>query len=429
MYKIVSFIRQELLDKVWSAPLLKVCDEIGVSDVALGKACRKASIPLPGRGYWLKAEPRTSKPELPRKPDHMDEDCVRFSVLDEDAVADRMATKAALREKSDVPRLSIPETLVSPHRLIVGLQKAAAASKVDAPLAIDPRRHIDVRLSRKALPRALILLDALIKATEAMNWKWIVENGWNGKGVTAIECEGQKIEVSLNERLVRHEIERPPPRPRRYDRHGRWEPDMESINFPRYEMVSTDEFTFSINSYVPNCRKNWADTSSARLEEKLHDIVANLPVAAGVLRARELEQEASKRASALAEAQRVRAAREQEALRLLRAGLTDDLKNWERAERIRAFCYAVEQRLGTEDQAAIEWLQWARLQSDLLDPITSSTDGMLSLVVNVPESFSGHPVHGKRPFSWWPDTGTDEPEGSTERVVTYQPEYNYWRRR
>ncbi|RYG98469.1 MAG: hypothetical protein EON58_07055, partial [Alphaproteobacteria bacterium] len=52
MYKQVEFTREDLHAKVWALPLLVIAREIGVSDVALGKACRKAKIPLPGRGYW-----------------------------------------------------------------------------------------------------------------------------------------------------------------------------------------------------------------------------------------------------------------------------------------------------------------------------------------------------------------------------------------
>jgi len=43
--------RDELYEKVWAAPVIKVAKEYGVSDVAVAKACRKLKVPLPGRGY------------------------------------------------------------------------------------------------------------------------------------------------------------------------------------------------------------------------------------------------------------------------------------------------------------------------------------------------------------------------------------------
>jgi hypothetical protein len=48
------FTRQELYDLVWSQPVSKLAASYGVSDVGLAKACRRAGIPVPERGYWAK---------------------------------------------------------------------------------------------------------------------------------------------------------------------------------------------------------------------------------------------------------------------------------------------------------------------------------------------------------------------------------------
>jgi hypothetical protein len=46
--------RVELYNEVWDQPLVKLSRKYGISDVRLGKVCRKLRIPLPGRGYWAK---------------------------------------------------------------------------------------------------------------------------------------------------------------------------------------------------------------------------------------------------------------------------------------------------------------------------------------------------------------------------------------
>lgn len=46
--------RVELYNEVWSQPLLKLSRQYGISDVRLGKVCRKLKIPHPGRGFWSK---------------------------------------------------------------------------------------------------------------------------------------------------------------------------------------------------------------------------------------------------------------------------------------------------------------------------------------------------------------------------------------
>jgi hypothetical protein len=48
--------REDLHKLVWTAPVSEIASRIGISDVGLAKACRRADIPLPGRGYWAKIE-------------------------------------------------------------------------------------------------------------------------------------------------------------------------------------------------------------------------------------------------------------------------------------------------------------------------------------------------------------------------------------
>ena len=47
-----KFTSLELYELIWSEPLRKLGQRMGISDVAIAKHCRKASIPLPGVGYW-----------------------------------------------------------------------------------------------------------------------------------------------------------------------------------------------------------------------------------------------------------------------------------------------------------------------------------------------------------------------------------------
>jgi hypothetical protein len=46
--------REELFALVWERPAKEVARELGISDVALGKMCRKLQVPKPPRGYWAK---------------------------------------------------------------------------------------------------------------------------------------------------------------------------------------------------------------------------------------------------------------------------------------------------------------------------------------------------------------------------------------
>jgi hypothetical protein len=46
--------RADLFQRVWDKPVRIVAKELGVSDVALAKTCKKLYVPLPGRGYWAR---------------------------------------------------------------------------------------------------------------------------------------------------------------------------------------------------------------------------------------------------------------------------------------------------------------------------------------------------------------------------------------
>lgn len=50
------FRRDELYTMVWTSPVSEIAVRLGVSDVALAKLCRRAEIPIPGRGFWQQAE-------------------------------------------------------------------------------------------------------------------------------------------------------------------------------------------------------------------------------------------------------------------------------------------------------------------------------------------------------------------------------------
>jgi hypothetical protein len=59
------FTREDLYKSVWTAPVSEIALRLSLSDVGLAKACRRAAIPLPPRGYWAKV---ASGQHIPRAP-------------------------------------------------------------------------------------------------------------------------------------------------------------------------------------------------------------------------------------------------------------------------------------------------------------------------------------------------------------------------
>jgi hypothetical protein len=68
----VTYRRSELYEQVWKEPVRTVAKRYGVSDVALGKICRKLSVPLPGLGYWtrIRLGQTVPRPPLPQMDQH-----------------------------------------------------------------------------------------------------------------------------------------------------------------------------------------------------------------------------------------------------------------------------------------------------------------------------------------------------------------------
>lgn len=65
-----TFSRREFYELVWSKPMTHLAKELGVSDVALHKVCRKHAIPNPPAGWWAKkaAGKKVQQIMLPARP-------------------------------------------------------------------------------------------------------------------------------------------------------------------------------------------------------------------------------------------------------------------------------------------------------------------------------------------------------------------------
>lgn len=66
--------REELFVLMWDQPTTKVAKQLGVSNVAIGKLCRRMQVPKPPRGYWAKIQAGEiiRKPPLPALREQID---------------------------------------------------------------------------------------------------------------------------------------------------------------------------------------------------------------------------------------------------------------------------------------------------------------------------------------------------------------------
>lgn len=391
MYKQIEFTREDLYKMVWERSVLIIAKEIGVSDVAVAKACRKAGIPLPERGHWaiVKSGRAVKTPPLPKtKPDQLDS--VWFTVLE------NPPPKPPKVEIPAGPLIEIPTELAKPHRLVAELKSATKGKKEDKgviPLNYEYQKVLRVKTSAAQLERALILMDVLIKQFESKGYKVRISEK---RGETELVLKEGVVTFRLNERTKQTAPPPPPPRPpgRRGEHyHETWR--------PAYVLVGTGEFTLEFSNYpIRNCPNIWKDRANRSLEAQLHEVIAVLPSWEAELLADRLKREEEAARANEAEKHRIAAARAEETLRLQRVKLVVQLRAWEHAERLRRFIAAFEQK-GDQSPEAQSWLEWANLQVQELDPLCSDLKAITDPSVELSEYFKGRDPWTKQPRDWW----------------------------
>ncbi len=108
-----AYDREKLYEEVWKEPALVVAKRYGVSSVALAKACRKLSVPLPPRGYWARARVRRNAPPPPPLPPYDSSSKGRSNrpILDKPSGA---SGKKKVHEKDDRGRANPVEETTDP---------------------------------------------------------------------------------------------------------------------------------------------------------------------------------------------------------------------------------------------------------------------------------------------------------------------------
>lgn len=367
-----KYDRDELYKKVWEQPLLKVAEEYGVSAVALGKTCRKLSVPVPGRGHWAKlahGKEGTKKPSLPK--------------LDKVPVIFRSPVepkKLTLSDQNDPEFAAINQLLSSgalvppaidpsarPHPLIRHTQSLLRSrSRKDEHGILLPREPggLDVKVSEGTLERALQVMALVLAVLERHGCSAEVSE----QGRTAVLVNGERVSFGIEE-PIRKVVTQKPRVPNPTDR---WDYDETVTHEPGGKLVLVIH-SGTWGEYEQRTR--WSDAKVQRIENLIADFVAGLMRTAVALRRQE-------------EARKRREADEQKRVQE-RAQLQKDIQEeekkleqfnkwvdeWESAERLRRFIAAYVEKSSSwsaEKQPQYKaWIDWATRQADRIDPFVA----------------------------------------------------------
>lgn len=364
----IQLTREELYERIWSTPTRTVAVELGISDVGLGKICKRMGIPKPTRGYWRRVETgqRVTKVSLPKaKPGQPpwatfpgkqpDVDLVpRFQLTNQEVAAQIEA------EHSVGHHITVEDTLQEPHAVVRRMQAAYRKAKPGLYGYLEPGRdgqYIELRVSHEALDRALRIIDAFVKAAQVR--KLLAKEG-------NLVINGELLTFGIAEKFTRTDNpERNKPGKFLWDRPPRW------------LYTPTGKFTFWVEGPLAG-KREVSDKPDRLVESQLNDAMVKTLVLAEETRfERQLRDEAEQRRQSEERRRRIEARRRSEEL-ARQQDLEQQSAKWAEAERVRAFVRACEQhliaRLGSIDPSSPEaaWLSWAYTHADRLDPITGS---------------------------------------------------------
>lgn len=381
------YIREELYRKIWEQPALKVAEEYGVTSVALGKTCKKLSVPVPGRGHWAKlanGKEGSEKPPLPKL------DNVPI------VVPSPVQRKTIGSDQSDPEFAAINQLLCSGglnplpsggadrrHPLIRHTADLLRSrSRKDEHGILLPREPggLDVKVSEGTVERALQVMALLLAVLERQGACVEISE----QGTTVAVINGERVSFGIEE-PVRKVVTQKPRVPNPTDR---WD----------YDEVITHEpagkLTLVIHSGTWGRREpgtRWSDSKLQRLDHRIPDVVAGLMRTAVVVRRRQEERkrrEAEQQKRAQERAQLAKDIQEEEK-KLEQFNKWVD--SWEHAERLRRFitAYAGKSRSWSADKQSEyrAWVEWATRQADRMDPLVSEK----------PPSV----LDRKRELSWW----------------------------
>ena len=360
-----KFTRKELYKLVWSKPIIQVAKEIGVSDVAVAKRCRRNNIPVPGRGYWRKLETGSKLPKIPLP--KMKRECeIKFYPLSEKPLNQPDYNSGAVPayvafEKNPENSVFVSETLSKPHPLIRVAKRSLKKSNSDRKgegFLYSTEPCLNISVSRATRDRALCILDALIKALESrgMSVEATLDRGMPS---TIVHSGKNKLLLSLHEAL------------RSEPTGERWSDGRQML-----EHVLTGRLALRVESTrYRRYNKLWSDKKLKRLETQLNSVLIGIHEGFEIEEAHRQQEEEEKRRRMEESKKYDEVSRLYEEEKRKVARLDDSFEKWQKAQQVRTYVAALEadalEKSGNIDPEGelAQWIAWIRGYADQIDPM------------------------------------------------------------
>ena len=370
-----SFTREEFYELVWSKPAIKLAPELGVSDAAITKICRRYRIPKPGVGDWnlMAAGHKVSKPKLPPLKDGEQNQIVIWTTEKRDRPSPPPLPEDLLQlienEELSENRIVVDTQQAITHAALRRSQQLLKKADTDffGRLAVSTHKQgrlpIGLAISVDSLHRSLQILDALFKA--------VAQRGHTVKTIddfVYVIINGERISIYLKERTTQKIVR---------DHDG-----------SQYSYKPNGKLELSLSSAAESTRHTWKDKPNLPLEDQLNDILIGMlthaalaPSSRAASLERERKQEQQRRDAQLR-------AREEERRRYVfskrKQNLEHEVEAWTKCRDIGLFLVQCEKRLkenGKLDPTSVDgrWLEWSKKYADSLDP---TKNGRLQAIIS-----------------------------------------------
>ena len=367
--------RQELYDRVWSEPMRTLAAAFGISDVALKKACARAHVPTPERGYWAKKEAGkpTRQALLPPRPPGMNDEVQigggnswYWNWSREELLGpippqfDEPLEQVRERIAPIIGKVSVPRQVRDWHPVIARLLAQDEGRRQKQQASLYPFSWDDPLFDTPHERRRMRILNSLFLASAKVGGKPTIRGR-----------EARDIHVTFHHQHVGLALDPPASRTTR----GRQSDRSSASDQLRLEILT------GLGSQ--EARKAWTDDEHGKLESRMTEIAIELALTAEhqhresairhhqwrIERAAQIEEEDRQRRAEAERAERERQERLEQA-RIDR--LLKDADAFRKANEIRNYVAALTARIQENSKMDLEdlerWREWALAQADRIDP-------------------------------------------------------------
>jgi len=344
-----SLSREELYELVWSEAMAILAPKLGISDVGLKKRCLNLGIPTPSRGYWAKLQngKKVKKEPLP----------ATWTVMKK--------KKRLPKSEDDLRKYTAPERDYSREKLlpiVMATRKALLKQKPNFEYGLcDVRQEgvLRTKVSPSNIDRAIWLWSELIDECKQLGLSLVKDAG------TAFTDGKEIVTIELKEKTGRYLADKPKVRDDPFPRFR-----LSEQTGPASEYAPTGFLQFRAEDvYEAPCAKQWADSATAPLDNKIFEVADCLLKLLQRKAQREIEM---KEAAVRRREEELRCYQEQEQQKHAQGRvrrLIRQAASLSQANEIRALVDRVESAdPKMVADATAQWIEWATKVADSLDP-------------------------------------------------------------